>query len=150
PRGVFVTLRNAGRLRGCIGTFNPQSPLPDTVWDMAAAAASDPRFIDRPLAAGELPSLHVEISVLSPLTLTKNPMSLEPGIHGIYIRSKTASGCFLPEVATEYGWSAEEFLSHCCSEKAGLPADSWRHPQTEVYLFTIEKISSRATDPGHG
>jgi len=44
----------------------------------------------------------------------------------------------LPQVATETGWSKEEFLSYCCAHKAGLPADAWKDPETEVYFFTAE------------
>jgi AMMECR1 domain-containing protein len=51
------------------------------------------------------------------------------------------SGCFLPEVATDQGWGVEEFLSYCCAHKAGLPADAWKQPGTDVYLFTSEKFS---------
>jgi uncharacterized protein (TIGR00296 family) len=65
---------------------------------------------------------------------------VELGTHGIYIRRGFASGCFLPQVATETGWSKEEFLSHCCAGKAGMPPNAWRDPRTEVYVFTAEII----------
>ena len=48
------------------------------------------------------------------------------------------SGCFLPQVATEIGWNKQEFLSYCCSRKAGLKPDAWKDPETEVYLFTAD------------
>ncbi|MCK6457435.1 MAG: AmmeMemoRadiSam system protein A [Phycisphaerae bacterium] len=143
PRGVFVTLRNQARLRGCIGTFAPTSPLPQTVWTMAVAAAQDPRFVDRPVRFDELPSLRIEISVLSPLEKTSDPRSLVVGRHGIYIRGPRGHGCFLPQVATEFGWDAGEFLSRCCSEKAGLAPDAWQRPDTEVYLFTVDHMDER-------
>lgn len=141
PRGLFVTLTRGGRLRGCIGTFAPRHSLPDTVWEMAIAAAQDPRFVDHPVAATELPALRIELSVLSPLWRTRRPEEdIRIGVHGIYVRRGPASGCFLPQVAEEYGWSAAEFLSCCCDEKAGLPPDAWRDPATEVELFTVEKL----------
>ena len=65
-------------------------------------------------------------------------VSLELGRHGIYIKRGWASGCFLPQVATETGWSKEEFLSQCCGGKASLPSDAWKDAETEVYLFTAE------------
>ena len=65
-------------------------------------------------------------------------MTLRLGVDGIYIKKGFSSGCFLPQVATEAGWDKEEFLSYCCSHKAGLSADAWKDPQTEVYLFTAE------------
>lgn len=139
PCGCFVTLKVRGRLRGCIGQFIADRPLVESVVEMAeASAAKDPRFFGHQVTAGELADLEIEISVLSPLKRTDDPLSLRLGVDGIYIKHGYATGCFLPQVATETGWTQEEFLSSCCSHKAGLPADAWRDPQTEVYLFTAE------------
>ncbi|MHC4387043.1 MAG: AmmeMemoRadiSam system protein A [Planctomycetota bacterium] len=141
--GCFVTLKNRGQLRGCIGQFTSEVPLIDLVVEMAkASATADPRFIADPIRPDELGQLDVEISVLSPLELTDDPLSLRLGADGIYIKSGCASGCFLPQVATETGWSKEEFLSYCCAHKAGLPADAWKDPNTEVYLFTADIFGS--------
>jgi uncharacterized protein len=147
PCGCFVTLKNKDRLRGCIGQFTSEKPLIALVVEMAKASATgDPRFRGNPITARELPALDVEISVLSPLTLTRDPLSLRLGVDGIYIRRGYASGCFLPQVATETGWTQEEFLSYCCSHKAGLAPDAWRDPQTEVYLFTAEVFGADFKD----
>lgn len=149
--GCFVTLKTRGRLRGCIGQFTSDRPLIELVVEMAEASASkDPRFFDHPLTVRDLGNLEIEISVLSPLERTNDPLSLRLGVDGIYIRRGYAAGCFLPQVATETGWSKEEFLSSCCSHKAGLPADAWKDPKTEVYLFTAEVFDapSQAGRPG--
>jgi AmmeMemoRadiSam system protein A len=139
-RGCFVTLTNSGRLRGCIGVFQPGRPLGDVIPEMGAAAAQDPRFVYDPIIPAELRELTVEVSILSPLEPTDHPEKLEVGTHGIYIVRGPQSGCFLPEVASDQGWDAVEFLSQCCMGKAGLPADAWRDPATTVYLFTSEKF----------
>ncbi len=139
-RGCFVTLTNAGQLRGCIGTFAPRSPLAKTIVDMCSEAARDPRFLDNPITPAEIAELMIQVSVLSPLAQTDQPHNLRVGTHGIYIISGNAGGCFLPEVATDMGWTAEQFLDNCCTHKAGLPAGAWREPNTEVYLFTSEKF----------
>ncbi len=137
--GCFVTLKTRGKLRGCIGQFTSDRPLVELVVEMAEASASkDPRFFGHPLTAKDLRDLDVEISVLSPLEQTDNPLGLRLGVDGIYIKRGYASGCFLPQVATETGWTTEEFLSYCCSHKAGLPPDAWKDPRTEIYLFTAE------------
>jgi len=137
--GCFVTLKNHGRLRGCIGQFTSESPLIELIAEMARASATgDPRFFADPITTNELEQLDIEISVLSPLQRTDDPLSLRLGIDGIYIKKGCTSGCFLPQVATETGWSKEEFLSYCCAHKAGLDADEWKDPDTEVYLFTAE------------
>lgn len=137
--GCFVTLKNADQLRGCIGQFVSEVPLIELVVDMAKASATgDPRFFADPITADELKQLDIEISVLSPLKQTDEPLSLRLGTDGIYIKKGLASGCFLPQVATETGWSKEKFLSYCCAHKAGLSPDAWKEKDTEVYLFTAE------------
>ena len=145
--GCFVTLKNQGRLRGCIGQFTSEVPLIELVVEMAKASATgDPRFLADPITEAELDQLDVEISVLSPLERTNEPLSLRLGIDGIYIKRGSASGCFLPQVATETGWSKEEFLSYCCAHKAGLSPDAWKDMETEVYLFTADVFGSPFKD----
>ncbi|KPK44618.1 MAG: hypothetical protein AMJ65_02490 [Phycisphaerae bacterium SG8_4] len=147
PCGCFVTLKNRGRLRGCIGQFTSDDPLVELVAEMAKASATgDPRFLADPITSRELKHLDVEISVLSPLERTDDPLSLRLGTDGIYIKKGRASGCFLPQVAHEAGWSKEEFLSYCCAHKAGLASDAWRDPGTEVYLFTAEVFGADFKD----
>jgi len=147
PCGCFVTLKNRGRLRGCIGQFTSDSPLIELVAEMARASATgDPRFLDDPIIVRELEKLDVEISVLSPLQKTDDPLSLRLGVDGIYIRRGRASGCFLPQVAAEAGWSKEEFLSYCCAHKAGLAADAWKDPKTQVNLFTADVFGADFKD----
>jgi uncharacterized protein len=142
-RGCFVTLTNSGRLRGCIGTFQPDRPLGEMIIEMGMSAAGhDSRFFDNPITPGELDELSIEVSVLSALEKTDDPLSLKLGVHGIYIVGGGRSGCFLPEVATDQGWDAVEFLDHCCVGKAGMSGGAWRESGTTVYLFTSEKFSS--------
>jgi len=143
PCGCFVTLKNGGELRGCIGNFTADKPLVETVAEMAkASATSDPRFFYNRITKEELPELDIEISVLSPLKKTDDPMSLRLGVDGIYIKRGFATGCFLPQVADETGWTKEEFLSNCCLHKADLPGDAWKDGKTDVFLFTAEYFSA--------
>jgi uncharacterized protein len=139
-RGCFVTLTRRGELRGCIGIFQPYLPLGEQVVEMAAEAAQDPRFVYDPIRTSELPHLAVEVSVLSELAKIADPLAIELGVHGIYIVQGGRSGCFLPEVATDTGWSKEEFLSQCCAGKAGMGPLAWKDPKTTVYTFTSEKF----------
>jgi AmmeMemoRadiSam system protein A len=133
--GAFVSLHKGGKLRGCIGSFSGEAPLPDIVWQMAKAAAfKDPRF--KPLQKEELADLKVEISVLSPLQKS-SPQQVEVGKHGIFIISPRGRGVLLPQVAAEYGWDRETFLQQTCL-KAGLPASAWKDADVEVYLFTAQ------------
>lgn len=139
--GAFVTLRNGPHLRGCIGTFDASEPLVATLERMAVASLSDPRFASMPVSHRELSELRIELSIVSPMTPIADPQTLSLGIHGIYIRQGHRSGCFLPDVATEQGWTVEEFLAQCCAHKAGLPPNAWRSPETQVSVFTVEKLT---------
>ena len=133
--GAFVTLNEGGRLRGCIGNLVGRRPLWQTVQAMARAAAfEDPRF--RPVGAAELPGIDIEISVLSPLRRIHSVSEVELGRHGIYIVKGPRSGTFLPQVATDTGWTREEFLGHCARDKAGLGWDGWR--DAELYTYEAE------------
>ncbi|HUN65218.1 MAG TPA: AmmeMemoRadiSam system protein B [Bacteroidota bacterium] len=134
--GVFVTLREDGRLRGCIGRFEAEDPLYLTVREMAAAAAlRDPRF--KAVAVEELPRLSYEVSVLTPLKRIHSIEEFRLGTDGIYMRKGEHTGTFLPEVAKETGWSKEEFLGHCAQEKAGIGWDGWKDAELYTYQALV-------------
>jgi AmmeMemoRadiSam system protein A len=140
--GAFVTLKTAGRLRGCIGVFTADKPVYQVVAEMAEQSARhDPRFLYDRITPGELPRLHIEVSVLSPLKKVQDPLDFELGTHGIYVKRGISTGCFLPQVADETGWDKEQFLSYCCSHKAGLAPFFNDTATTEIYTFTAEIIS---------
>jgi AmmeMemoRadiSam system protein A len=136
PRGAFVSLHRRGQLRGCIGYIEPIKPLLETVKEMAPAAAfQDPRF--RPLQADEMADLEIEISVLTPMRLIKNTDEIEVGKDGLFIVKGPNRGLLLPQVATEYHWDRQTFLEHTCN-KAGLPPDAWKDPNTQIFTFRAE------------
>jgi AmmeMemoRadiSam system protein A len=137
--GVFVTLKKSRRLRGCIGHIRAEKPLYKTVEEMAVASAfNDPRF--PPLRRDELPSLTVEISVLTPLKIIKEINEIEVGVHGLYIVKDYRSGLLLPQVATERKWNRMTFVEETCY-KAGLPQDAWKEQDTKIYIFSAEVFS---------
>jgi AmmeMemoRadiSam system protein B/AmmeMemoRadiSam system protein A len=140
--GAFVTLNRHGQLRGCIGSLIGRQPLYLTVRDMAIeSAVGDPRFPK--LEEAELDEVEIEISVLSPMEKVDNPEKIKLGTHGVLVKRGFNSGVFLPQVATETGWSKEEFLSNLCSHKAGLNPDAWKESSTELYIFTAEVFSEK-------
>ncbi len=135
-QGAFVTIKINHNLRGCIGTFTSDKPLYRTIIDMAVSSSTqDPRF--NPLSADELKNISLEISVLSELKLIKNVDEIKVGTHGIYIIRGYYRGVLLPQVATEYKWDRDTFLQQTCF-KAGLPADAWKDPNTEIYIFSAQ------------
>lgn len=140
--GAFVTITKHGDLRGCIGNIIGQEPLYETVRDMAVAAASeDPRFT--PLTVAELGEIHLEISVLSQPRRVKDASEIQLGRHGVIVKNGIHQGVFLPQVADETGWNKEEFLSQLCSQKAGLPRDAWKDPDTALYIFTADVFAEK-------
>lgn len=145
-RGLFVTFHVAGRLRGCIGTFQPDRPLGEMVGEMAIRSLRDPRFLHNPIREDELARLDVELSVLSPMWRSADPLAeFKPGVHGVLIHCNglKRGGCFLPQVATETGWNGRQMFENCCSHKAGLPPDAWSRPDADVFLFTAQVFSEK-------
>jgi len=135
PCGAFVTLNKNNHLRGCIGHFEPNLPLWKIVQQMAVAAATlDSRF--NKLELSELGDIEIEISVLTPLKRIKSVEEFILGKDGIYIKKGSLSGTFLPQVATQTGWSKEDFLGHCARDKAGLGWDGWKAAD----LFTYQAL----------
>jgi hypothetical protein len=131
PRGVFVTLRKKGDLRGCIGYIEPVAPLARAVIETAIyAAAEDPRF--PPVGSGELKDIDIEISVLTPAQELTNPLSVVVGRHGLIIEKGGRRGVLLPQVPVENGWDRDTFLEQICV-KAGLPTDAWRSAKLQTF-----------------
>jgi AmmeMemoRadiSam system protein A len=141
--GTFVTIEKSGQLRGCIGNIIGHGPLYLLVRDMAIASATeDPRF--SPVKKEELKDLEIEISVLSKPWKIQNIDEIKMGEHGVIVsRGLYQQGVFLPQVATETGWSKEEFLSELCSQKAGLPRDCYKDPKTTIQIFTADVFSEK-------
>ena len=137
-QGVFVSLHQGDRLRGCIGTFQSDEPLYKTVVDIAIGAATrDPRF--SPLRTDEVPRTEFELSVLSRLEVVA-PEDVEVGKHGLLITVGRNRGTLLPQVASQFGWEREEFLEQTCV-KAGLPRDAWKDPAARIEVFAAAVFS---------
>jgi AmmeMemoRadiSam system protein A len=135
PGGAFVTLHNHGELRGCIGHIEASEPLGTVVPRCAVAAGTtDPRF--PPITPTELEQLEIEISLLGPLEPITGPEDIEIGRHGLVVEKGWQRGLLLPQVATEWNWDAEAFLSQTC-HKAGLPKDAWKHG-AKIWRFDAE------------
>jgi len=137
----FVTLRREGGLRGCIGSLEARRPLgEDIAANAVAAALRDPRF--PPVAAFELGSLEVEVSLLQP----SRPLAcvdeedaarqLRPGLDGVVIEYAGSRATFLPQVWESLP-EAAEFLREL-KRKAGLPADFW-HAELRLQRYGVEK-----------
>jgi len=137
-RGCFVCIKIDGKLRGCIGNFISDKPLHRLVQEMAVAAATrDPRFY--PMGKKDLARFDLEISVLSPLQKVSSIDDIRVGVHGLYIEKNFSRGVLLPQVAVEYGWDRDTFLSQTCI-KAGLNPDDWKDGAT-IHTFSADVFS---------
>jgi AmmeMemoRadiSam system protein A len=128
PGAAFVTLTQAGELRGCIGSLEAWRPLRQDVRANAVAAAfDDPRF--PPLGADELARTAIEVSVLSapePIAFTDRAdllRQLRPGVDGLILSAPGHRGTFLPQVWEQLP-TPELFLEHLV-RKAHLPPGYW-------------------------
>ncbi|MGC8841460.1 MAG: AmmeMemoRadiSam system protein B [Candidatus Sumerlaeaceae bacterium] len=141
PKGCFVTLTKHGELRGCIGHIFPQEPLYLAVIDNSwAAALEDPRF--SPVTPYELPSIEVEVSVLTvpkPLQFSSPQdllAKLRPYRDGVVLKIGSAMATFLPQVWEQLP-DKEMFLAHL-SRKAGRLPDAWRGPNVSVMTYEVQ------------
>jgi len=142
--GSFVTLQINGNLRGCIGNITAETPLWQTVRNMAVESAlRDPRFY--PLTPGELEKADIEISVLSPLRKIKEIEEIKVGEHGIFIKNGFYQGLLLPQVATNYGWDRNTFLEQTCY-KAGMSSNCYREKDTEILIFSAAVFGEKDFD----
>ncbi len=141
PAAVFVTLTQAGNLRGCIGSLQAHDALVQAVANAAFnAALRDPRFAR--VGAAELDKIKIEISVLSKLQSWQPDsresllQGLRPGIDGLLIEDRGQRATFLPQVWEKIP-SAEEFVRQLML-KAGLPA---RHWSSSIQLHRYQTLS---------
>ncbi len=141
--GAFVTLKNQGELRGCIGKYPEEggkTPLWKVVSEMAVASAlHDYRFEGEHPDLKELEDIDIEISVLSIPRRVKSADDVVLGKHGVIVKKGFRQGTYLPQVALETGWTKEQFLSSLCSSKAGLQSDAWKNdPAAEIWIYDAD------------
>jgi AmmeMemoRadiSam system protein A len=144
PAATFVTLTLHAQLRGCIGSLEARRPLYDDVTQNARAAAfDDPRFT--PLAAEELPSVSIEVSVLTvpqPLQFSSEADALRqfrPGVDGVIFQYGARRATLLPQVWEQLP-EPHEFLRHL-KRKAGFPADVTTDGM-ELAVYQVEKFQA--------
>jgi AmmeMemoRadiSam system protein A len=135
---LFVTLREGGKLRGCVGTPGAGSPLAEAVLRMVVSAATeDPRFA--PIEPGFTGSLDIEISLLTPMKRVRSRDSYRLHEHGALLESGTARSLLLPQVSLDRSWTADQFWE-ALAHKAHLPDTVYDEPRTRLHLFRTQII----------
>ena len=97
-RGVFVSIKKAGNLRGCIGTIEPvQSCIAEEIIRNAISASTrDPRF--NPIVPVELPTLEISVDVLFPPEDIDSMDALDPKEYGVIVSKGYRRGLLLPNL----------------------------------------------------
>jgi AmmeMemoRadiSam system protein A len=137
-RGTFVTLRwkHDGDLQGCIGNLSAERDLVDDVASNAVAAATrDPR--SEPIVLADLPELHVEVSVLTPLEPIDGIAAIQPG-DGVVLEWHGHRATFLPIMWETFPDKAT-FVAQL-AHKAGIPASV--EPEVHVWRYAAERFES--------
>ncbi len=138
--GVFVTLHTA-LLRGCVGHPYPDHKIKDALIDAAISAALyDYRF--PAVTADELPHLKVEITLLTQPQRITGINSIIIGKHGLIAKKGHRQGLLLPQVATEYGWTRQEFVDQTYIKAGLMPGER------DVELFEFEGQAFSEVHPG--
>ena len=149
--GVFTSLHTLeGKLRGCIGYPEPAfSLVKATVGAAVNAATRDPRF--PPVTSNELENLLIELTILTPPKKIEvkdpqeYPSEIKVGKDGLIVKKDFYSGLLLPQVAVDWDWNEEQFLSQCCV-KAGLSPDEWIcDKNVEISRFQAEVFEETKT-----
>jgi AmmeMemoRadiSam system protein B/AmmeMemoRadiSam system protein A len=135
-RGVFVTLKKSGHLRGCIGYIQGIKPIFEAVQDNARSASTEDRRFP-PMKASEIDDIKIEISVMTPLKRIASLDEIKVGRDGLIIEHRRRRGVLLPQVATENNWNKEQFLDAIC-RKAGLPESTWKTEKPIIKIFSAQ------------
>jgi AmmeMemoRadiSam system protein A len=118
--GVFVSFKENGELRGCIGTIGPAEPsiLDEILQNTLSAAANDPRF--SPIHPDELPILDCTVDILGDPEPIDNASQLDPRRYGVIVQHGLRRGLLLPDL--EGVDTAEEQIA-IALRKAGIRPD---------------------------
>jgi|TARA_Y100000310_G_scaffold213175_1_gene214086 hypothetical protein len=136
--GVFITLKKNGNLRGCIGIIQSVDILArNIITSTRNSALNDHRF--PPVRAEEVDELEIEISILSSPKESKLE-DIEIGKHGVIIEGDDKGAVYLPQVATEIGWTFGQWLDSLC-DKANLPTRYWTEKEAKFKTFTAQVIN---------
>jgi hypothetical protein len=140
-QACFVTLTEAGTLRGCIGHLMAMEPLYQAVAENTRnAALRDPRFL--PVKPEEVDKIKIEISVLTepqPLAFSSPDdllSKLHPNEDGVLLHIGPRTATFLPQVWAQIP-DKVKFLEHLSQKAGGAPSD-WRGKDVTVEIYHVE------------
>lgn len=115
--GVFVSLKEEGRLRGCIGTITPvqKSIAEEIIANAISASTKDPRF--HPVQSDELDKLVYSVDVLGTPEAITSPDELDVKRYGVIVTKGRKRGLLLPNLD---GVDTVEDQITIAKQKAGI------------------------------
>ncbi len=132
PKGVFVSIKQNGVLRGCMGTIYPSEAtvVDEIIQNALMAASDDPRF--DAILESELSLLTVSVDVLSTPEIIHNKNMLSPERMGVIVYKGDAYGVLLPNLE---GIDTVEEQLKIASNKAGFHVDEIE----KIACFTVDR-----------
>lgn len=133
-KGVFVTLRKDGDLRGCIGHISPvHATLEEELAEVGPLSAlEDPRF--PPVTVDELADLDIEVSLLEPPERIDSADQLDPRRYGVIVSHGARRGLLLPDLD---GVDSVAQQIDIARRKAGIPDDA----PLRLERFVVTKVA---------
>ena len=130
--GTFVSIKENGRLRGCIGTVSATTSSlgQEIINNAVAAAAYDVRF--SPIKEYELDNLTYSVDVLSEAEPINSTSLLDVEKYGIIVESGTKRGLLLPNLDGIYSVDQQIKIA---KQKAGIREDE----KFSLSRFTVER-----------
>ena len=129
--GAFVSIKDNGNLRGCIGTIQAvQGSIAEEIINNAISASSrDPRFF--PIESWELDKLTITVDVLEEIERIDSPDELDVQRYGVIVTKGNRRGLLLPNLE---GVDTVGEQIAIAKDKAGISA------QEEVELERFEVV----------
>ena len=129
---VFVSLKEKGQLRGCIGTLQPtkKNVALEIIQNAISAATHDPRF--SPVTPAEIDELEYSVDVLSEPERISGKEELDPKRYGVIVKSGERSGLLLPDLE---GVDTPEEQIRIAAMKAGI----YSAEGMELYRFEVKR-----------
>lgn len=96
--GVFVSLKENGMLRGCIGTIFPtqKNVAEEIIYNAINAGVHDPRF--SPVKESELNNLLINVDEISDIEKISSSTELDIKKYGVIVRFGSKLGLLLPDI----------------------------------------------------
>ncbi|KJR41406.1 AMMECR1 domain-containing protein [Candidatus Magnetoovum chiemensis] len=134
--GVFVCIKKAECLRGCIGTFKPATDnvAAEIIKNAIASCTEDPRFY--PVQTEELDDLTVSVDVLSEPEKISYINELDPKKYGVIVlKGSFSRGLLLPNLD---GVDTVEEQLKIVKSKAQIDIND---EDVEIYRFEVRRYN---------